>query len=54
MQVCSPVEGGLKQKKSFAVADYMDDGLLGWKKWENQGRNYEECCSLPCQYSLAK
>lgn len=35
------------QKQSFAIADYMDDGLFGWKKWKNWGRNYEACCNLP-------
>lgn len=23
------------QKQGFAVTDYMDDGLFGWKKWKN-------------------
>lgn len=32
------------QKQGFAVADYMDNGFFGWKKW---GRNYEVCCNSP-------
>lgn len=54
MQGSSSVEYGLKQKKSIAVADYTEDGLCGWKKQENWGRNDEERCNLPCQYFLVK
>lgn len=54
MQVSSSVKYGLKQKKSIAVADYIGDELCGWKKWENWGRNDEECCNLPSQYFLVK